>query len=165
MLLLLVVLLLMLQVIPIFVNPHKFAQHKQVSHTNAPGASITHAHTHWLNKNQQTTTTDVVMTAKHAQVHSVAYLVKQGCCHLGSPPPPPSLWPQAPALRALTPAEREVLLLLGSDVSTTQGHILIQENDRVSGDNTRLQLEPYADSSIVTDKLQLQWFEGISDLQ
>lgn len=61
------VLLLCLQVIPIFVNPHKFAQHKQ-----------------------------------------------------------------APALRALTPSEREVLLLLGSDVSTTEGHILIQENDRVS---------------------------------
>jgi hypothetical protein len=56
----------LLQVIPIFVNPHKFAQHKQ-----------------------------------------------------------------APPLRALTPAEREVLLLLGSDISATEGQLLIQENDRV----------------------------------
>ncbi|WIA37314.1 hypothetical protein OEZ86_014249 [Tetradesmus obliquus] len=52
-------------VIPIFVNPHKFAQHKQ-----------------------------------------------------------------APALRALSPAEREVLLLLGSDVAASQGQLLIQENDK-----------------------------------
>jgi hypothetical protein len=39
---------------------------------------------------------------------------------------------QAPALRSLAPAEREVLLLLGSDVSTTKGNTIIQENDRVS---------------------------------
>ncbi|KAF6255167.1 hypothetical protein COO60DRAFT_246764 [Scenedesmus sp. NREL 46B-D3] len=52
-------------VIPIFVNPHKFAQHKQ-----------------------------------------------------------------APALRALCPAEREVLLLLGSDITASQGQLLIQENDK-----------------------------------
>lgn len=40
---------------------------------------------------------------------------------------------QAPALRSLTAAEREVLLLLGSDISSTEGHILIQENDKVRG--------------------------------
>lgn len=38
---------------------------------------------------------------------------------------------QAPALRSLTAAEREVLLLLGSDISSSEGHILIQENDKV----------------------------------
>jgi hypothetical protein len=38
---------------------------------------------------------------------------------------------QAPALRALSPAEREVLLLLGSDVAASQGQLLIQENDKV----------------------------------
>lgn len=38
---------------------------------------------------------------------------------------------QAPAFRALSPAEREVLLLLGSAVDANEGHVLIQENDRV----------------------------------
>lgn len=45
---------------------------------------------------------------------------------------------QAPALRHLTPAEREVLLLLGSDISTTGGQVLIQENDRVRGAGGRV---------------------------
>jgi hypothetical protein len=39
---------------------------------------------------------------------------------------------QALALRALSPAEREVLLLLGSDVAASQGQLLIQENDKVT---------------------------------
>lgn len=40
---------------------------------------------------------------------------------------------QAPAFRALCPAEREVLLLLGSDVAATEGHVLIQENESKVG--------------------------------
>jgi hypothetical protein len=43
----------------------------------------------------------------------------------------PALLLQAPALRALSPAEREVLLLLGSDIAANQGQLLIQENDKV----------------------------------
>jgi hypothetical protein len=68
-----------------------------------------------------------------------------GCCcfepHACSPTPTiPNLLPsctamhpflQAPALRALCPAEREVLLLLGSDIAASQGQLLIQENDKV----------------------------------
>jgi hypothetical protein len=39
---------------------------------------------------------------------------------------------QAPAFRNMTPAEREVLLLLGSEIQAQAGQILIHENERVS---------------------------------
>lgn len=38
---------------------------------------------------------------------------------------------QAPAFRSLCPNEREVLLLLGTDISCEEGQTLIQENDKV----------------------------------
>jgi len=43
---------------------------------------------------------------------------------------------QAPALRALSPAEREVLLLLGTDVTGSTEELLIQENDKVCNSAT-----------------------------
>lgn len=47
---------------------------------------------------------------------------------------------QAPAFRALSPGEREVLLLLGSDVSSAAGTVLIQENEsKVYGCNNYCQ--------------------------
>lgn len=40
---------------------------------------------------------------------------------------------QAPAFRSLSPSEREVLLLLGTDISCEESQTLIQENDKVTG--------------------------------
>lgn len=36
---------------------------------------------------------------------------------------------QAPAFRAMSPGEREVLLLLGSELAAQHGEVLIQENE------------------------------------
>ena len=46
---------------------------------------------------------------------------------------------QAPAFREMTPAEREVLLLLGSEIQAQAGQLLIHENERVSTVNTPLE--------------------------
>lgn len=42
---------------------------------------------------------------------------------------------QAPAFRGLSPAEREVLLLLGSEITAAQGQMLIQENESKVGEH------------------------------
>ncbi len=41
------------------------------------------------------------------------------------------LAPQAPSFRTLTPAEREVILLLGTELRPAEGEVLIEENEKV----------------------------------
>lgn len=58
---------------------------------------------------------------KHLCFAELAPIVAAPCCCVL----------QAPCFRSLSPAEREVLLLLGTDIAATQGQMLIQENDKV----------------------------------